>query len=277
MLEPSEHQHSRVPPVPAFTIETSASGAQATIRVIGELDSAAVETLLEHHARAAGGSSDSRLVIDLRQVTFIDSAGIRAMVLLQRGAAERGGALAVLEPPRAVLELLELAGLAERLTVASEPAAPFDDLSFTLQRELNLAPDPSAPAHARAYVRQLLADRADKPGLDALALLTSELVTNAVVHPEHLAGDLIGLRITAYEHRMRVEVSDSGAGFDPARLPTTAAASPPTRPEPGGRGLLLVEAIASRWGTRRRDPGGQFMVWFELDGAGSPTRAAARA
>ena len=89
---------------------------------------------------------------------------------------------------------------------------------------------------------------------------------------------MIGLRIIAYPKRVRVEVSDAGAGFDPGRL----------RPRPreaGGHGLIVVESLASRWGTNRSAAEGaeRFCVWFELDaeydvlGAGTPERSAAAA
>jgi hypothetical protein len=79
----------------------------------------------------------------------------------------------------------------------------------------------------------------------------------------------VGLRITRFEEGIRCEVTDPGAGFDPAELGGR-------EPESGGRGLMLVGALASRWGARRqrgdRDTG--FCVWFELE---APAEAARRA
>jgi anti-sigma regulatory factor (Ser/Thr protein kinase) len=89
---------------------------------------------------------------------------------------------------------------------------------------------------------------------EVVVLLTSELVTNAVVHPEHPEGASIGLRISADEGWVRVEVADSGQGFDPAELR-------PDERAVGGRGLLVVDRGAARWGISRDD---RFSVWFEL-------------
>src|SRR6202042_41470 len=74
-------------------------------------------------------------------------------------------------------------------------------------------------------------------------LLTSELVTNAVIHPGQTVGGSVGLRITAFSDRIRVEVTDAGSGFDPGSLR-------PSEPrEPGGHGLIVVDGLSSRWGT----------------------------
>jgi hypothetical protein len=74
------------------------------------------------------------------------------------------------------------------------------------------------------------------------------------VHPGQRNGDSIGLLISADEGRARVEVADCGSGFDPTA---------PRRKDKavGGRGLMIVERGAVRWGTCRDD---RFRVWFEL-------------
>jgi anti-sigma regulatory factor (Ser/Thr protein kinase) len=111
----------------------------------------------------------------------------------------------------------------------------------------------AAPGLARRYLRSI-ADGWPPQLFDAVVLLTSELVTNAVVHgqgPVHLLvhndGDLV-----------RVEVSDAA----PGELSPTPAA-PPDGQE-SGRGLLIVGAVAHRWGCQpRRTPPGK-TVWFEM-------------
>jgi anti-anti-sigma factor len=255
---------------PDFSIETIESGAGREIRARGELDSATCKSLLEHFERVARRAAGDELVVDLEQISFIDSAGIRSIVLIQRSASELGVSLVVRPPPPPVMELLELAGIAERLTLSprEEHARPAG--SHVVQCDATLPCEPDAPSRARAKVRRRAAAYLEKPGLDAVILMTSELVTNAVIHPEHPAGAVISLQVTAYRDRVRVEVTDSGDGFDPT------VKRPPR--ETGGRGLFLVDALASRWGTRRSDPGERFTVWFELDFAADQASAmAARA
>lgn len=86
---------------------------------------------------------------------------------------------------------------------------------------------------------------------DDLRLLVTELVTNAMKH----AGGWIELRLIAEPDVVRVEVTDAGEGFDPNDRPD------PDVESTQGRGLLLVEQLASRWGVQR---GPENKVWFEL-------------
>jgi anti-anti-sigma factor len=256
-----------VPLNPDFRIETRESGTGREIRVTGELDSATCETLAAQFERVAERAAGAEVVVDLQGVSFVDSAGIRTMVLMQRTAAERGVTLLVVRPPESVLELLRVAGVADRMTLSPAPDDAPADVSSLEHREVKLPREPTAPARARAEVRRTLGDQLAKSALEAVTLLTSELVTNAVIHPQQLQRDVITLKTTSYPDRVRVEVSDSGTGFDPTgeRLPR----------ETGGRGLVLVDAIARRWGTRRSDPEGRFTVWFELCTAEDRARAMA--
>ena len=86
---------------------------------------------------------------------------------------------------------------------------------------------------------------------DEATLLTSELIANAVRH----APPPSCLEVTVDTAKIRIEVHDS----DPM-LPIL------TRPDftsRGGRGVWLVDTIASRWGYRSEPPGK--VVWFEMD------------
>ena len=109
--------------------------------------------------------------------------------------------------------------------------------------------DITSPRAARRFVGDLLG-QPDGETRDLALVLTSELVTNAVVH----ARTQVDVRVEVERDRMRVEVADS----DP-RLPRPAAHVPDA---PGGHGLFLVQALASTWGTDPC-PGGK-VVWFTL-------------
>lgn len=90
-------------------------------------------------------------------------------------------------------------------------------------------------------------------------LLTSELVTNAVKHGARDPHESILLSARCeHDSTVRVEVCDEGlSGFD-------GEASGTDLMEPGGNGLVLVEALASRWGVTRGQPN---CVWFEAEPA----------
>ena len=98
----------------------------------------------------------------------------------------------------------------------------------------------ATPGRARALVEQVL-DRGGLPELVPTAtLLTSEIVTNAVVH----VGGPVTMRVTCRPRRVRVEVSDRSE-FPP--VPTDA-----TEASTGGRGLHLVECPGDRLGLHAR-------------------------
>ena len=119
-----------------------------------------------------------------------------------------------------------------------------------LRRRLGRA-DLRAVPEARRAVRELLRGWG-KPGRSETAeLLTSELVTNALVHTD----DDAVLTATVSPSGLRVEVRDGAAGRPRPGAPT---------PDEGthGRGLILVESLADTWGVRAQ--GGGKVVWFEL-------------
>ena len=109
---------------------------------------------------------------------------------------------------------------------------------------------------ARRAVEESLAKAVSPTVLNDAKLLVSELVTNCLQHADLEPDDSIGLSVQVDEGSgvIRVSVSNPGPGFDPSNAVPRSSAL-------GGRGLHLVEQIASRWG-RTRD--GTAAVWFEL-------------
>lgn len=135
---------------------------------------------------------------------------------------------------RLIGDVLAVAALLDRLG---------DRLGVDLERS------PTAPGAARRFVRSAIAD-IDAAALDAVELLTSELVTNAVVH----AGSQPHLALVLHADRVRVEVHDDDPNLPARRTPDEA--------RPGGRGLLLLDQVAADWGAEATD-GGK-VVWFEV-------------
>jgi anti-sigma regulatory factor (Ser/Thr protein kinase) len=119
---------------------------------------------------------------------------------------------------------------------------------------LELERSDEAPSVARAAITGFCQDRAVPAGaLSTLRLLVSEVVTNAVLHPDAAANAGIELLVRMRTGVIRVEVTDQGSGFtprprDPARVG-------------GGFGLYLLEKEASAWGVAQRDG---TMVWLEV-------------
>jgi anti-sigma regulatory factor (Ser/Thr protein kinase) len=103
---------------------------------------------------------------------------------------------------------------------------------------------------ARHYVQQRCREAHFPPRQCAEAgLLTGEIVANAVCH----AGTATRVRVRTERDYLMVEVADGDTTAD------VAPVRPTTR---GGRGLRIVEAIATSWGVRRCAPGKT--VWFQL-------------
>jgi anti-sigma regulatory factor (Ser/Thr protein kinase) len=95
---------------------------------------------------------------------------------------------------------------------------------------------------------------------DAITLVVAELAANAVLHGR-VPGRDFELRLT-YDRPaglVRVEVSDTHQGHP--RL-SESAVQPSADADSGGRGLLLVEAVAARWGVDGRTGPGK-TVWVE--------------
>ncbi|MER6983647.1 ATP-binding protein [Streptomyces carpinensis] len=116
----------------------------------------------------------------------------------------------------------------------------------------------SVPA-ARRFTKEALADwglGGGERGEDVL-LCVSELATNALLHGVP-PGRGFRLFLRYDGDVLRVEVHDSGPG-----VPRVAE-----KADEGGRGLLLVAALADKWGVGERDPGKA--VWAEFATGRSP-------
>lgn len=124
-------------------------------------------------------------------------------------------------------------------------------MSCGTREVLTLPPSRKAPARARRAVREFAATVS--PGSEwAAELLASELVTNAVMHghgPVHVVMEhsADGLAVTVVDEA-------------PAE-PVVAKAAPG---DTSGRGLRLVDVLASEWGVKTSQPGKG--VWFRLAG-----------
>lgn len=95
-------------PSDEFRFEVRADAASVIVRMAGELDlevaggvAAAVEDLLD---------GSCHVVLDLRELSFLDSSGIHMLVAAQRSAERRHRAVSLIRGPRQVQRALELTG-----------------------------------------------------------------------------------------------------------------------------------------------------------------------
>jgi anti-sigma regulatory factor (Ser/Thr protein kinase) len=121
------------------------------------------------------------------------------------------------------------------------------------------AGQPDQVAQARRFVEGALAGC---PALADVVLLTSELSTNAVQHSATGRGGTFIVAISHGPGRVRVTVTDGGSATRPAVAPEAAELAV------SGRGLLLVDVLADRWGYASElghgALGASGAVWFEL-------------
>lgn len=116
-------------------------------------------------------------------------------------------------------------------------------------RHLRMAGGAASLRNARHMVGEALAG-ASADVRDAAVLLAGEILTNAVVH----GGGWFLLQVDTAPDRVYVEVADSVGG-----QPTVLH---PSSEREHGRGMAIVDAMASAWGSRQR--GSHKTVWFEL-------------
>lgn len=128
-----------------------------------------------------------------------------------------------------------------------------------IHERLHLPATEVAPRLARQRVVEFCHGLAEDIVM-AAELLTSEVVTNAVIHtqpPAHAGGDAIVVHLHRTPERLRVEIIDHDP--EPPRL----ARDPP---EDLGRGwgLHLLERLATAWGVHPVSVGVGKTVWFEI-------------
>ena len=124
-----------------------------------------------------------------------------------------------------------------------------DDL---LRAATQLPPARQSPSNARHFVAEMLHKWGLDRAVDSAQLLTSELVTNAVVH----AGTDVQVIVEAHHDVVHVEV------IDLTQRPPVVRFTPYDDLQTG-RGLALLESVASAWGVDSLDRGKS--VWFDID------------
>jgi anti-anti-sigma factor len=105
----------------AFRVDLSRRGECLVASVVGEIDLASAPDLFDsiESSVARGADRPARVVVDLTEVSFLDSAGLNALVRLERVLGELGVELRLVSPAdRIVREVLEITHLTETLRVA---------------------------------------------------------------------------------------------------------------------------------------------------------------
>jgi anti-sigma B factor antagonist len=109
-------------PTELLEITVSESGGVRLLRLTGELDLAGVDQF-ERLLTADQTTEAATIVLDMRKLTFIDSSGLRALIMADQRVRAEGGRFIVVRGPDRVNEVLEITGVAQRIELVDEPPA----------------------------------------------------------------------------------------------------------------------------------------------------------
>jgi anti-sigma B factor antagonist len=232
-----------------------------TVALNGELDlgtasqlETAIDRICDDGAR--------EIVLDLRELSFIDSSGLRATLACRKVCESRGCEFSLTSVQAPVRRVFELTGLVERLSIRGKVLAgrlphrrrstvklPLGLFRPDFERPVDL--DPGAPRSARNYVGDLVWEDAPQDLREAIMLLTSELVARAAQR-RHADGQAVLLRAWMRTDVARVEL----------RMPRELLLAPPEHGEPLYDQMLL-DQLADRWSIETGED--DACVWFESD------------
>jgi LuxR family transcriptional regulator, maltose regulon positive regulatory protein len=234
-------------------IQRSSQQGCVVLTLAGRLDLAAAPQLQRAILKQLAEHPPA-VICDLSQVEAIDPLGAGVFTSIRHPALDRPGTALMLCGARsAVADTLARQGVARRLAIyPSLDQALANARPPGLRESLALGPVPTAAAAGRAFAREVC-DRWGLGGLaEPAALLTSELVTLAVVY----ARTAMELRVELRGARLYVAVHDQ----DPNLLRLLAAKDDTDR----GLGLRIVDQVATAWGVRQDGAGGK-TAWCTLE------------
>lgn len=190
------------------------------------------------------------VVCDLSGLEYVQPQYVAVLVPT---AVVRDGVPVVLAGPRGqVARILRALGVQRQVPVVPRQQALDRRSTPALRRSWRGAPDVHAPHDARQFAAVVCDDWSVRDLVDDVVLVTSELVTNVVVH----ARSAFLLDLDRVQRGVRVSVHDDGP------LGRVRAGAYTDRPH----GLDIVSALAAEWGVLQELPRGK-AVWARLDAA----------
>lgn len=103
-----------------FRVEVRSENGAPLLSVAGELDLASGPTL-ERELEVAFDGNPGLVILDLRQLEFMDSTGLSVLIRAHNTAQAQGQRLGIVGGSRQVRRLLNLTGVADRLTIVESP------------------------------------------------------------------------------------------------------------------------------------------------------------
>ena len=107
--------------MPTLAFETTRNGSVAVIAATGELDLSGAAILEAELERLAGEPDLGTVVLDLRGLEFMDSSGLRLIVLADMRAREAGRRFALVRGTETVHRVFEITRMSDRLDFVASP------------------------------------------------------------------------------------------------------------------------------------------------------------
>ena len=104
-----------------FDLQTSDEPYGFRAALSGEIDLSTVEDV-ESGLRSAIDGGSGAIVLDLREVSFLDSSGLRLMLRLHKDLGEAGRRLVLVQGPRRVARVFELTGAEDQFEIVADPS-----------------------------------------------------------------------------------------------------------------------------------------------------------
>ena len=117
-----------------LTLHVDREGENLFVRLAGELDLAAEETLDKRFADLTGEAGTRNLIVDMRAVSFLDSSGLRILVKQEMRARQDGFEFALIPPRDPAMRSLQLAGLHRLIEFRTASGAKLGDGAKAAER-----------------------------------------------------------------------------------------------------------------------------------------------
>ncbi len=234
----------------AFSVDVERGLPVAVVRPRGQLDAYTAPDL-QTALLSALAHQPAGVLIDASDLTVVDDVGLAVIASVARESERWPGTPFAVTGSSSLLASVEALGVGRFVLACPDEAAAriaLDRWPAPAARRVEIQPDRDAPAAARSAVREFCEDQGVGGDGDAAQLVASELVTNAVLHARTPME--VTLRLVA--PLLHIAVRD--ASVDRPRMSSDVDENAES-----GRGLLLVDALASSWGSLVLDSGK--IVW----------------
>src|SRR5262245_17407362 len=223
-----------------FRVQIELAHPVAVVRASGVLDAYTAADLRTALLECVVDQPDG-VVLDVGDLAVTDDVALTVLASVARQSELWPGTrFALAAPSSEVKESVNRLGLERYVTICPDQHSAVSTLTqgpAPASRRDFITPDRHAPGAARAAVDEFCTEHGVVGG-DAAQLVASELVTNAVVH----AGTPIELTLRLVPGLLHIAVRDGGDGQ--VKIPDIVDES-----SISGRGLLLVDAMATAWGS----------------------------